>query len=150
MLTRRIVTSACALSLVIPAAAGASPAPAPPNAMGPYGITPATGQSTVKAKGPYGITPAGPRNTIKAQGPYGITPAGPRNTTKAQGPYGITPATGPQDTTATSVHAAGASRRDGADGWRTAAISEAALLTALALGSALLLSVRRRGARMVT
>ena len=68
----------------------------------------------------------------------------------AKGPYGITTATGPrQDTTRATAHPAGVSRRDGMNGWRTAAISEAALLiAALALGSALLLRARRRAPRM--
>ena len=107
MLTRRIAASACTLCLVIPAAAGASPATDPPKAKGPYAVTTPTPQDTVKAKGPYGITTATP-----------------------------------QDTTLATAHPAGASRRDGTNGWRTAAISEAALLAALALGSALLLPTR--------
>ena len=86
-----------------------------------------------------------------AKGPYGMTTAtGPQQTVKAKGPYGITTATGPrQDTTRATAHPAGVSRRDGMNGWRTAAISEAALLiAALALGSALLLRARRRAPRM--
>ena len=134
MLTRRIVTSVCALCFVLPAAADATPGTGPPTALGPYGITAATG----------------PAATVKANGPYGISPAGPPSTVKANGPYGITPVTGAQDTTAASVHAAGASGRESSNGWRTAAIWAAALIAALALGSTLLLPVRRHGARMVT
>ena len=134
MLTRRIVTSVCALCFVLPAAADATPGTGPPTALGPYGITAATG----------------PAATAKARGPYGITPAGAPSTVKARGPYGITPATGARDTTAASVHAAGASGRESSNGWRTAAICAAALIAALALGSTLLLPVRRHGARMVT
>ena len=149
MLTRRIVTGVCALCFVLPAAADATTGP--PTALGPYGITPAGPPSTVNAKGPYGTIPAtGPPSTVKAQGPYGITPAGPPSTVIAKGPYGITPVTGTQDATAASVHAAGASGREGSNGWRTAAICAAALIAALALGSTLLLPVRRHGARMVT
>jgi hypothetical protein len=161
MLTRRIVISACALCLAIPTAAGASPATDPPTAKDPYGITTTDPQNIVKAKGPYGVTTAGPQNIVKAKGPYGVTTAGPQNIVKAKGPYGITTAgaqnfvkakgpygvtttTGPQNTTAATAHAAGASSRDDMNDWRTAAISEAALLAALALGSALLLTARRR------
>ena len=115
MLTRRIAISACALCLAIPAAAGASPTTDPPNARGPYGVTPATLPHTVKAKGPYGVTTAA----------------------------------GSSDTAGATARAGGASGRDGANGWRTAAIFEAALLAALALGSALLLLPRRRAARVV-
>ena len=151
MLTRRIVTSVCALCFVLPAAADATPGTGPPTALGPYGITAATGPAaTAKARGPYGITPAGAPSTVKARGPYGITPAGPPSTVKARGPYGITPVTGARDTTAASVHAAGASGRESSNGWRTAAICAAALIAALALGSTLLLPALRHGARMVT
>ena len=76
--------------------------------------------------------------------------AGPPSTVKAKGPYGSPPGAGPQSTTAVSVHGGGVSRRHGADGWRTAAISEAALLAAVLLGMALLLPALRRAPRMVT
>jgi uncharacterized protein (DUF2345 family) len=131
MLTRRIVVSACALCLAVPAAAGASPATDPPKPMGPYGIT----------------TPDPPKFT-KARGPYGITTPGPQNIVKAKGPYGITVATGPQHTTAATVHAAGASGQDATNDWRTAAVSEGALLAALAAGSGVLLLARRRTVRL--
>jgi hypothetical protein len=126
----RLITAALAIAAIAPTAAVARP----------------------MAKGPYGMTTAtGPQQTVKAKGPYGITTAtGPQQTVKAKGPYGITTATGPrQDTTRATAHPAGVSRRDGMNGWRTAAISEAALLiAALALGSALLLRARRRAPRM--
>jgi hypothetical protein len=140
MLPRRIAISACALCLAIPAAAGASSTTDPPKARGPYGITPATLADTVKAKGPYGVTPATLADTVKAKGPYGVTPATLPHTVKAKGPYGVTLATDSHDST-------GATAR--ANGWRTAAISEATLLAALALGLALLLPARRRAVRVV-
>ncbi len=85
----------------------------------------------------------------KAKGPYGITPATLLgDTVKAKGPYGVTTATDSQDTTGATARAAGASGRDGANGWRTAAIFEAALLAAFALGSTLLLPARRRAVRV--
>ena len=66
MLTRRIVTSVCALSLAIPATAAAAP-PAHPLAEGPYGISSTTGPpATAKAKGPYGVTPATGLATVAA------------------------------------------------------------------------------------
>jgi hypothetical protein len=158
MLTRRIATTLCALCFAAPAAAGASPAQDAPvggsaptvhattKAKGPYGIAPATAlQDTTKAKGPYGIAPAtGPQDTTKAKGTYGIAPAtGPQDTTKAKGPYGIAPATGP-------AHATVASHGGDTNDWRTAALSEGALLAAFALGSALLLQTRRSAPRMGT
>jgi hypothetical protein len=164
MLTRRIAASACTLCLAIAASAGASPATSPPEAKGPFGLPPAGPPSTVKAKGPFGLPPAGPPSTVKAIGPFGNAPCAPEcparhptsapaGTVKARGPYGIAPGRGPyrpQNTTAASVHRGGASRRDGANGWRTAAISEAALLAVVALGWALLLPARRRVPRVVT
>jgi hypothetical protein len=150
MLARRIAIGACTLCLAIPAAAGASPAANPPKARGPFGNPPAGPPSTVKARGPFGNPPAGPSSTVRARGPYGNPPAGPPSTVKAKGPYGSPPGAGPQSTTAVSVHGGGVSRRHGADGWRTAAISEAALLAAVLLGMALLLPALRRAPRMVT
>jgi hypothetical protein len=115
-------------------------------AKGPYGVTTSTDpQNIVKAKGPYGpTTRTDPESIVKAEGPYGVTTAGAQNFVKAKGPYGMTTTTGPQNTTAATAHAAGASSRDDMNEWRTAAISELALLAALALGSALLLAARRR------
>ena len=135
MLTRLIAMSACALCLAIPAAAGASATTNPP-----------------KAEGPYGNPPAGPPSTLKAEGPYGTPPGTrPQSTLKAKGPYGNPPGTRPQSTTPASVHRGGTSPRDVANGWRTAAISEAALLAAAVLGWALLLlPARHRAPRMVT
>jgi hypothetical protein len=68
MITRRIVISACALSLAIPAAAGASPATGP-KAEGLYDTTGTTYPKLVKAKGPYGMTPATSPKLVKAKGP---------------------------------------------------------------------------------
>jgi hypothetical protein len=158
MLTRRIATTLCALCFVVPAAAGASPAQDAPvggsgptvhattKAMGPYGIAPPTAlQDTTNAKGPYGVAPAtGPQDTTKAKGPYGVAPAtGPQDTTKAKGPYGVAPAT-------VSARSTVAAHGDDTNDWRTAALSEAALLAAFALGSALLLQTRRSAPRMGT
>jgi hypothetical protein len=150
LLTRRVAATACTLCLVIPAAAGASPAANPTKSKGPYGMMPTGPHSVVKAKGPYGIVPPGPRSAVKATGPYGITPAGPRSAVKANGPYGVTAPTRLPDTAAASVHAVGVSSGDDTNGWRTAAFTEAALLAGLALALVLLLPARRRAARMVT
>jgi hypothetical protein len=152
MVTRRIVTSVCALCLASPAAAVASQGPEPSKAQGPYGITSVAGPDIIaKAKGPYGITVSGPAITAKAKGPYGVTVAtGPALTAKAKGPYGITPATGPALTAGATTHPAAAARSDSTTAWRIAAISEAALLAAVALGSLALVAGRRRAPRMVT
>ena len=133
MLTRRIATAICALCFAAPAAAGASPAQDAP--IGGLGHTV---QGVTKAKGPYGVAPAtSPQDATKAKGPYGAAPAtSPQDTTKAKGPYGVAPATAP-------ARAIVASQGYDTNDWRTAALSEAALLAALALGSALLLQTRR-------
>jgi hypothetical protein len=143
-LTRRIVVSACALSLAIPAA---SPAADSPKAQGPYGVPAKVDpRDVVKAKGPYGTTATGPRNVVEARGPYGPTTTRPRYTVKAQGPFGATVSTVPR----AMARPAGATSHDDPNGWRTAAISEAGLLAALALGSSLALSARHRSPRLGT
>ena len=167
MVTRRIVISACALSLAVPTTASAQQAthsPKPngadsvttityPNlvkAKGPYGTTLATYPKLTQAKGPYGTTLATHPKLTKATGPYGTTLATHPRLTKAIGPYGMTVATSTQHTTGATAHPAGASGPNAANSWRTAAVSEAALLAALALGSALLLLARRRPPRLGT
>jgi hypothetical protein len=134
MLTRRIVISACALCLAVPAAAGASPATDPPKAEGPPGIT----------------APTDPQQVVEAEGPYGATAPDPQNVVKAKGPYGATVSTNPQTATGSTTHAASASSHDNSNDWRTAAIAQAALLAALALGSVLLLSARHRATGLAT
>jgi hypothetical protein len=151
MITRRIIISACALSLAVPAAAGAAPATNPPEAKGPYGVTATTYPKLAKAKGPYGTTVATYPKLAKAKGPYGTTVATYPKLLKAKGPYGTTTTPNSQDTTTrATAHAAGASTDDGMNDWRTAAISEAALLAVLGIGSALLLAGRRRVPRLGT
>jgi hypothetical protein len=148
MLTRRIAVSACALCIAIPSAANASAPTDPPKPVGPYGISATIDPSTiVKAKGPYGSTLKNdPPNLVKANGPYGTTTTiDPSTIVEAKGPYGSTLKDDPQRATA---HPASVSSSDGTNDWRTAAVSEAALLAALALGSAWLLSARRHAPRL--
>ncbi len=165
MVTRRIVISACALSLAVPTIASAqqtthSPKPngadsvttiTHPNlvkAKGPYGMTAATYPKLTKATGPYGMTLATYPKLTKAKGPYGMTLATYPKLTKATGPYGMTVAPNSRKTTEATAPIAGAAGGDAANSWRTAAYSEAALLATLALGSALLLLARRRPPRL--
>jgi hypothetical protein len=135
MPTRRIAASACALCLIVPALAGAQPIHDPPAA------TPTSPQSTARVMGPSGTTnPTSPRSTAGLMGPSGTTnPTSPRSTAGLMGPSGTTKA---------AAHAAVASDGDATDGWRIAAVSEAALFAALALGSALILRARRAAPRM--
>jgi len=84
-------------------------------------------------------------------GPAGITTTiDPSTIAKAKGPYGATLKTDPQNATRATAHPASASSTGGVNDWRTAAISEGALLAALALGSAWLLSARRHAPRLGT
>ena len=141
MRTRRIAATACTLCLAIPAAAGASPT----TSLRAPSVIPPGPPSTVKAKGPYGIVPPGPRSTVKAKGPYGIALSGPRVPTR-----GVNAPLHQHQSAAAALAAAGTLHHHGMNGWRAAAVAEAALLAALALGCALVLSARRRPARMVT
>jgi hypothetical protein len=147
MINRRIITSVCALCLAFPAGAVASPGTDPPKPQGPYGVTAGTAApNSAKVKGPYGITPS-TRAPVGAtvRGPYGVTPdiGAPINAT-VKGPYGVTPVA------ATTVTAHRATGSDTTNEWRIVAISEAALLAALALGSAGLVAGRRRAPHMAT
>ena len=135
MVTRRIVTSVCALCLAIPAAAVASPGTDQPKAQGPYGVTPVPGAPTAAtAKGPYGVAPV----------------PGSQITAEAKGPHGITPVNAGSITASGTAHRAAAARSDSTAGWRIVALCEAALLAAVALGAVQLVAARRRAPRMVT
>lgn len=149
MVTRRIATGVCALCFAIPSAAVASAGTNPPIAQGPYGISDVNGAPiAAEAKGPYGPTlVTGAPILAKAKGPYGIAPAtGTPIFAKAKGPYGVTPVNGPPITAGATVHPAAVTRSDSTTAWRIAAICEAALLAAVALG----LHLVRRAPRLVT
>ena len=151
MFTRRIITSVCALCLATPAAAVAAPATDSPPVRGPYGVATATGAPAgAKPKGPYGVAPVTPRTTVVVRGPYGVTPTtGPALTAKAKGPYGVTPVTASRTTAGGTSHAAGIAHGVSPTAWRVVAISEAALLAALALAALASVAGRRRGPRTV-
>ena len=148
MVTRRIVISACALSLAVPTVAGAQQTTHSPKPNGADSVTTITDPNLAKAKGPYGMTAATYPKLIKAKGPYGMTLATYPKLIKAKGPYGMTVAPNSRKTTEATAPVAGAAGGDAANSWRTAAYSEAALLATLALGSALLLLARRRPPRL--
>jgi hypothetical protein len=94
--------------------------------MGPY--------RAPKVAGVQGaVTPMGPYRAAKVAGVQGaVTPMGPYVATKATGP----------------AQAAVTSDGNGTDGWRIAAVIEAALFAALALGSVLILRARSVAPRM--
>jgi len=165
MRSSSVAALTCALCLTVPAAAGASQANGPPGATspglaklleakGPYGMSPAAGSGPkmIPAKGSNGVTPAPGSlpKLVKAKGPYGMAPAAGSlpKLTAAKGPYGMTLAGTPQVVAATAAHHQNATGDGGTNGWRAAAISEAALFALLALGSTLLLAGRRRDVRL--
>jgi hypothetical protein len=152
MVIRRIVTGVCALCLVTPAAAVAAPGTDPPKPQGPYGVTVTGPPILAKARGPYGATAgAGPDIVAKAKGPYGVKPVtGPPILAKARGPYGATAVTGPPTTARSTAHTNATGHSDVSSDWRAAAIGEAVLIAALALGLLGLAGVRNRAPRMVT
>jgi hypothetical protein len=149
MLTRRIAVSACALSLAVPALAGASPI-----------HDPATGQRAPVAYGGafvaktggvvYGDTQYNQQNTQDLGGPtradLGVPARVDRigSLTSAQlaAAYGTTQPAGKPIPATTTV----ASHNDGTDGWEIAALGGAALLAAAGLGGAYVVRARRRTA----
>jgi hypothetical protein len=150
MVIRRIVTGVCAVCLATPAVAVASPGTDPPKAQGPYGITVVTGPPpTATAKGPYGLAAAGPPIAAEPKGPYGVVPPGPQSTAIATGPYGVTTATRGPVAGRSTTHPGAVAVGDVSSDWRVAAIGEAALLAALALGLAGVAGARNRAPRTV-
>ena len=104
MVTRRIVISACALSLAVATIASAQQATHSPKPNGADSVTTITRPNLAKAKGPYGTTLATYPKLTKAKGPYGMTLATYPKLTKAKGPYGMTLATYPKLTKATGPY----------------------------------------------
>jgi hypothetical protein len=112
MLTRRIVASTCALALALPVAASARPGlDAPP----PKSATPAVS---------YGDTKYDLQNRTDLGAPVGDT----KGDLHVVVPKLAAPATAPKATS-----------NDGTNGWRIAAVAEAGVLAALALGGGLAL-----------
>jgi hypothetical protein len=139
MLTRRIVASACALCLALPAAAGAKDVRYVGHvhhaaAIVVAGDTKGDLHSTVAA-----VPPADTKNDLQ-----GTVAAGPSGDTKSD--LASTPAS---HNTAIAPRAASqpnASTDDATNSWRLAAVIEGALLAALAVGAAVLVTGRRQRA----
>jgi hypothetical protein len=136
MLTRRIALGATALSLAVPALAGASPI-----------NDPATAQH---APVTYGDTHYNQQNARDLGAPTRVDTGVPARVdriaamTYAQiaAAYGTTQPVG----TPIAAHTTVASSNDGTDGWEIAAIGGAALLAAAGLGGAYGVRARRRTA----
>ncbi len=153
MLIRRIAASACALALVVPAAAVARPADDQPVAFG--------GPSVAKTGGvSYGDTKYDLQNqqAQKTAKPSYADRVASLSTEQLAAAYGTAKPTTPAEQFSTAYGATApnarfvpaaaasvtASHGDDTDGWQIAALAEAGLLAALALGSVALVRARRR------
>jgi hypothetical protein len=156
MLIRRIAVSACALALVVPAAAMARPAVDPPVGYGGAGFAPPVGNTGGVA---YGDTKYDLQNQKdqKAAKPAYADRVGSLSTEQLAAAYGTTKPTAPADQFSNAYGATAPNARfvpataasadaasDGDSGWQIAALSEAGLLAAFGLGSVALLRGRRR------
>jgi hypothetical protein len=131
MLTRRIAASACALCLIVPAAAAAKPV----DIQRPTGV-------------PHNHNHAVPADSGSA---YGDTKYDLQNKQDLTGVTGDTKSDLPRATTpiAAPAPAATTSHDNGTNGWRIAAVAEAGLLAAFVLGCGVALNglrPRRRAA----
>lgn len=123
MLTRRLIACTCALALAVPAAAAAVPAQDPPAAYG-------------------GPTVAGDtKSDLKVSQSYAdkVASLPPKELAAA---YGTTKIDAKPVATQRAVVV---STDDGTNGWRVAAVAEAGLLAAIALGTAALVGRARPG-----
>jgi len=125
MLTRRIAASACALALVVPAAAVAQPIH--------------DQSSSAKGTVAYGDTKYDLQNQQdqKAAKPSYVDRIGSLTAEQMAAAYGTTKPSAPATTPAVSAD-------DSSDGWQIAALAEAGVLAAFALGSVVVVRGRRR------
>jgi hypothetical protein len=150
MLIRRIAASACALALIVPAAASARPATDPPVAYGGPSVDQTGGvtygdtkydlqnQQDLKAAKPSYADRVGSLSAEQLAAAYGTTKPAP-----AQFAYGAT-APDAKFVPATTAPVTTASAGDDTDGWQIAALAEAGLLAALGFGTAVIVRARRR------
>jgi hypothetical protein len=149
MFTRRIVASICALCLAVPAVAGAKDVRYVGHAH--HAVVVATGDTKNDLTGAVAVVPPGDTKTDLTA--VAVVPAGD---TKGDLP-GAVPAVAPGDTkddlpstpashnTAVAPHAT-ASTHDATNGWRVAAVIEAGLLAAFAIGAAVFMTGRQHRA----
>jgi hypothetical protein len=139
-MSRRIIPVLCALALAVPATAVAQPAHDPP----------ATQSGTVA----YGDTKYDLQNQRDQSAPAGGTAyeQAISGDTKGDLPRAIAPAPATPPTTkpAAPASAPTASHDDTTNGWQIAALAQAALIAACALGAAVVMSGRMRSRRLGT
>ena len=134
MITRRIVACACALALAVPAVASARPgfdAPVPDTSHMVYGDTKYDLQNQQDLSSPKpDLAPKGVTGDTKADvNPSYADRVGSLSATQLAAAYGTT-------TPKAAPHGPVTSGGDDTDGWQIAAIAEAGLLAAFALGAA--------------
>jgi hypothetical protein len=129
MLTRRITACACALALAVPAAAAARPATDPPAKTNDHAVSGDT-KYDLQNKQDLG-SPAVKGDTKADVKPSYADKVGSLSAEQLAAAYGTER---PKGTPVASPVAD--SPDDGTNGWRIAAVAEAAVLAAIALGSA--------------
>lgn len=144
MFVRRIAASACALSLIIPAAAVAVPihdpvAPKQQPAAVAYGDTKYDLQNQQDLSAPIGDTKSDLKPATNVQ--THVDRVGSLSAEQLTAAYGTTKP-------ATPAAPSFASHDDNTNGWQIATWAEAAVLAAIALGSAFLISGRTRSRRL--
>jgi hypothetical protein len=122
MLTRRLLASACALCLLVPAAAGAKDVRYVGHAH--HAVLVATGDTKDDVPGAVAAVPPGDTKDD--------LPSTPASHNTAVAPRATSPST--------------ASTHDATNGWRLAAVIEGALLAAFATGAAVFMTGRRQRA----
>jgi hypothetical protein len=144
-MSRRIIPGLCVLALAVPATAVAQPAQDPPaTKSGPvaYGDTKYDLQNQQDLKAATGVTAyeQAISGDTKGELPRAIAPApATPPTTNVTQTKPAAPATAPT-----------ASHDDSTDGWQIAALVQAGLLAACALGAVVLISGRSRSRRLGT
>jgi hypothetical protein len=156
---RRIIPGLCALALAVPAAALAQPAHDPPAPKGTgvvYGDTKYDLQNQQDQKAPAGTAyEQAISGDTKGNLPRAIAPA-PADTSSAPvtdidrvgslTPAQLAAAYGTTKPTVTPVSASTASNDDSTNGWQIAALAEAGVLAAFALGAAAFMASRQHRA----
>jgi hypothetical protein len=138
MLTRRIVASVCALSLAIPAAAGAKDVRYVGHAH--HAVLVAPGDTKGDLTGAVAVVPPGDSKGDLTR----TVPAAPTGDTKDDLPS--TPATHNTAVAPRATSQPAASTHDATNGWRLAAVIEGGLLAAIAIGAAVVMTGRQHRA----
>jgi len=149
MVTRRIALAACALCLAVPGVAGAQPIHDPQRAHADQVLHRASLDSETPGDAYSQLSHAKALDAMGGQQDHSDNASnkahfdrvGSLTAEQLIAAYGSTKP-------APATHATIASANDDTDGWRIAAVTEAALLAALALASALIARTRRRAPRM--